>query len=146
MESNIVQPTPRDMEKIATLLAYSSQMALEVGEQALDASLNDLPRLQKLTDIIQQVGSAKQQRLALQALGMSLGQILANQNSNYDWWIIDDEDGRDPCLRYLNTELLVFPQTLISKRVEDGEQFVVEELFTELLTSLNHLVQTKYTS
>jgi hypothetical protein len=129
------------MERIATLLAYSSQMAVEIGQQPMDASLADLPRLQILAETIQQVGDESQQRLALQAVGMSLGQVLATQDGDYDWWMIDDENGRDPCLRYLQTDLLVFPQTLISRRVEEGEAVRVEELYQQIIAQLNNVVE-----
>ncbi len=144
MDANIEQPNQQDMERIATLLAYSNQMALEVGQSPFDASLDDLPRLQSLANIIRQVGSAKQQRLAFQALGMSFGQILAAQDSNYDWWMIDDIDGRDPCLRYRNTDLLVFPLTLISRRVEEGEDVQVDQLYHEITEQLHHKVKQHF--
>jgi len=35
--------------------------------------------------------------------------------------MIEDEYGRDPAIGYKKTTLLVFPQTMISKRVESGE-------------------------
>ena len=140
MDTQLEQPNPQDMERIATLLAYSNQMAIEVGQSPFDASLDDLPRLQSLADIIRQVGSAKQQRLALQALGISFGQVLATQDKNYDWWMIDDVDGRDPCLRYRDTDLLVFPLTLISRRVEEGEEVRVDELYQEITDQLQATV------
>ena len=144
MSQRVEQPSQQDMERISTLLAYSSQMSIEVGEEALDASLDDLPKLQKLTDTIQQVGSEEQQRLALQAVGMSLGQVLATQNRNYDWWMISDEDGRDPCLRYLETDLLVFPQTLVSRRIEDGESVQVAALYEDITCQLQEVVEQQF--
>jgi len=141
MEQLIEQPNSQDMERIATLLAMTSQMAVELGDQALDASLADLPRLQKLTDILMQADGLENQRLGLQAIGMSFGQLLANQNSDYDWWMVDDENGRDPCLRYLETNLLVFPQTLISRRVEDGEAVEVQALYQTITSQLQEQVE-----
>jgi hypothetical protein len=46
--------------------------------------------------------------------------------------MVEDEYGRDPALRYKDTTLLVFPQTMISKRIEDGEGVDVRELFDGL--------------
>ena len=68
----------------------------------------------------------------LEALGMAFGQVFATEVDGYDWWTIEDGFGRDPCLRYRDTHLTLFPRTLLSKRVEDGEPIDVPRLF-ELL-------------
>jgi len=42
---------------------------------------------------------------------------------------INDEYGSDPTIRYRNTTLCVSTLTAISKRVEDGEEVDVADLF-----------------
>jgi hypothetical protein len=64
----------------------------------------------------------------LQALGICLGDCLS-QELLMDWVIVDDEYGRSPALNWPGTTIYVFPQTLISKRIEHGEAVDVEELF-----------------
>jgi hypothetical protein len=46
-----------------------------------------------------------------------------------------------PAIRYKESSLLVFPMTMISKRVEDGEPFDVAELFDGLAKQLAELIQ-----
>ncbi len=144
MEQRIEQPNQQDMERISTLLAYSSQMAVEVMKEPLDASLSDLQRLQTVADTIRHVDSdEEQERLAMQALGMSFGQVIASQDSNYDWWMINDDDGRDPCLRYQQSELLIFPQTIISKRAESGEPLEISALYEQITAQLKDVVENQ---
>ncbi len=51
----------------------------------------------------------------------------------------EDEHGRDPCLRYLETSLRVNPLTMISKRIERGEEVDVAWLFAETESSIARL-------
>jgi len=76
----------------------------------------------------------------LQALGLAFGRAFLNEFPDYDWWMVEDEHGRDPAIRYKETSLLVFPMTMISKRVEDGEPFDVGELFDGLAKQLAELI------
>lgn len=49
-----------------------------------------------------------------------MGDIL-EQTMGLTWVAVEDEDGRDPALRDGDTSILLFPMTMISKRIEDGE-------------------------
>ena len=42
---------------------------------------------------------------------------------------IEDEYGRDPALIFEGTSIVVFPLTMISKRIEKGEDIDVYDLF-----------------
>ncbi|GAB1258931.1 DUF3806 domain-containing protein [Aurantivibrio plasticivorans] len=138
MTAQIEAPSGADMEKIALLLACSQEIASEALGQTMDASLDDLNRIQALLD---EGIEGDQKTLALQALGMTFGQVIATQNTDYDWWIIDDEDGRDPCLRFGETELLIYPQTIISRRIEAGETVDVSALYHSLCEQLDEVAQ-----
>jgi hypothetical protein len=69
--------------------------------------------------------------LKLQSLGVTFGDALA-QALPLDWVIVEDEHGRDPALRLAGTDALLFPLTMISKRVERGEDVNVVSLFQEI--------------
>jgi len=47
-------------------------------------------------------------------------------------------------VRYKQTTLLAFPQTMISKRIEDGEDVNVSELFSGLRERLETLRKDGY--
>jgi uncharacterized protein DUF3806 len=66
-----------------------------------------------------------------QSLGIAFGMILARE-LGLCWVMVDDEYGRDPALQYENTTTLIFPLTIISKRIERGEPPVLRELFDAL--------------
>ncbi len=64
----------------------------------------------------------------LQALGIAFGDALA-QKLMLDWVTVDDEYGCDPALNWPGTSLYSYPLTTISKRIEQGENVNVRELF-----------------
>ena len=72
----------------------------------------------------------------LQSLGIALGDAIA-QKLMLDWVTVDDEHGRCPALNWPGTSILSFPLTMISKRVERGEQVEVQQLFDAVCTDLN---------
>ncbi|MEM8981084.1 MAG: DUF3806 domain-containing protein [Pseudomonadota bacterium] len=65
----------------------------------------------------------------LQSLGIVFGDAFAQQ-LECDWVMVNDEYGRDPALGFEGSTVLIYPLTMISKRVEDGEDFDVIELFS----------------
>jgi hypothetical protein len=72
---------------------------------------------------------AKQETWKLQSLGVTFGDALVQEVPELSWVAVDDEFGRDPALRWLQTNTLAFPLTAISKRVEDGIAVDVYQMF-----------------
>ena len=72
-----------------------------------------------------------EETVKLQSLGITLGDALV-QKLGLEWVAVEDEYGRDPALRLPGTTLLLFPLTMISKRIEKGEQVDVFELFRQI--------------
>jgi len=64
----------------------------------------------------------------LQSLGITLGDALAQQ-LGLTWVAVEDEYGRDPALEDPESTIKLFPLTMISKRVEQGEIVDVRVLF-----------------
>lgn len=67
----------------------------------------------------------------LQSLGITLGDVFV-QDMGLVWVAVEDEYGRDPALSLPGTSVLLFPLTLISKRIERGEDVDVRELYAGL--------------
>ncbi len=63
----------------------------------------------------------------LRALGIFFGDIL-KEKLDLHWIIIDDSFGKDVALEYKNTSIIFFPQTMISKRIEEGDQIELRRL------------------
>jgi hypothetical protein len=70
----------------------------------------------------------KSDKLKLQCLGITFGDALA-QELGMEWVMVTDEHGRDPAIRFPGTTVLIFPLTMISKRVERDEAVHVQGLF-----------------
>jgi hypothetical protein len=85
-------------------------------------------KLQLLDTIIRSDWIEPSETWKLQSLGIALGDAIAQQ-TGLCWVAVEDQHGRDPALRYQNTSLVVFPLTMISKRIERGETVDVHELF-----------------
>ena len=79
--------------------------------------------------------------LKLQCLGATYGAALVQYDECLTWKITTDEYGRDLCLSDRNSSIRLFPLTMISKRVEDGEQIEIKSLFVQTLEMLDNARQ-----
>jgi hypothetical protein len=96
------------------------------GEDAtLKHSKTDFTLLQKLID---DKALRPDQTYELQCLGIALGQVYAAETP-LRWVMVEDEYGRDPALQYPDTTIILFPLTMISKRVEQGREVDVADIF-----------------
>jgi hypothetical protein len=138
-EQTITAPDDADIERLAQHVVRVGQLAAEHLDEDLTDDDADLELVQELLDLGAVPPDATYD---LQCLGTVLGMRLVEASDGIDWAIVEDEHGRDPALRYLDTSLLVFPLTMISKRVEDGEDVDVHELFAHLVADLEQLKRT----
>ena len=140
-EQQIEAPSDSDINAIARAWLHADAVCREVLGEALDGSSVDLARLQKLLDsgLID-----REATYTLQALGIAFGKVFVNDNPGYDWWMVQDEYGRDPTIRYGRSKLLAYPRTMLSKRVEEGERVDVLDLYDGLRTRLAELVEDGY--
>jgi hypothetical protein len=82
----------------------------------------------------------REQTYELQCLGVVLGDALV-QELGMEWIMVEDEFGRDPAVRMPNTTVIAYPLTMISKRIERGEQVDVFDLFNGVATHIGQLKQ-----
>ncbi len=75
---------------------------------------------------------AKDKTWELQSLGIVLGDALTGSVDGLAWWEVTDEYGTDPTLRYKETTLQINALTMISKRVEDGEECDVAHMAAQV--------------
>lgn len=95
----------------------------------------DLRVLQALVDR----GAVKSdQRWELQALGVALGDLFV-ADFGLSWVVVNDEYGRSRALRYKNSDNLIFPVTMISRRVENNIAVDVQELYREIADIVEQL-------
>ena len=69
-----------------------------------------------------------EQTYELQSMGIVLGDVFV-QDMGFHWIIVGDEYGRDPAIKFRDTNVLLFPLTMISKRIERGETVDVFDLY-----------------
>jgi len=115
----------RDVARLEKQRAVVAHAAGERFGISLTRTIADLPVLQRLLD--EQV-FAKSQTYELQCVGVAFGDVLASELP-LRWVIVSDEYGTDPTLRFQNTTLRFNALTMISKRIEDGRQVNLAELF-----------------
>ncbi|MDH3519927.1 MAG: DUF3806 domain-containing protein [Myxococcales bacterium] len=101
-----------------------------VGTPISGGGTEDLRILQQLLD---QHVLKRDQVYELQALGVVLGDVMVAQ-LGYSWVVVQDEIGRSRALRFADSDTLVFPVTMISKRVEKDIRFGVSELYAKAET------------
>ncbi len=137
----IEPPTEADIDQIARALLHAELVATEVLGSKLSGTRHDLTLIQRLLD----TGTIERESTyTLQSLGLAFGRAFLHENSGFDWWMVRDPNGRDPALRYRHSALLVFPKTMLSKRMEDGERPNVTELYDQLSTRLSQLISEGY--
>jgi hypothetical protein len=141
MAQVITAPDEAWITYIAKMWLLGSQISKETVGEEMDGSVSDLARLQRILES-RQVPAVNTREL--QALGIVFGKVFVNETPGYDWWVVEDEYGKDACVRYKETTLLMFPQTVLSKRVEDGEEIDVPELFAGLKERLETIRKENY--
>jgi hypothetical protein len=97
-----------------------------VGTALTGGSLDDLRILQEVLD---RAPPASDDTYGLQAFGVALGDVLAAQ-LGLSWTIYADARGQSRALKIHESEVL-FPVTMISKRVEMNVPFRVEDLYRD---------------
>lgn len=80
------------------------------------------------------------QTYELQCLGIVLGDAFA-QELKMEWITVEDEYGRDPALRLPGTSIILFPLTMLSKRIERGEKIDIFDLFNGVAAEVDKVRQ-----
>lgn len=94
----------------------------------------------RLVDTILKAGWIEpSETLKLQCLGVTLGDAFV-QGAGLTWVMVEDETGRDPALAVEGTSLLLFPLTMISKRIEAGEAVDVYDLYMGMCGKVRELL------
>jgi hypothetical protein len=109
-----------------------------VIEQRLEGDPDELARyataagkLAILNELLVAGVFAPAQTYELQSMGIVLGDVFV-QACGWEWRMVEDEYGRDPCITVPGTTVALFPMTMISKRVEHGGTVDVFALFDEI--------------
>jgi len=88
-------------------------------------------KLKLLDTILKSHWIEKHETAKLQSLGITLGDIIV-QEMNFTWIEVEEENETDPALLLPDTTLILFPMTMISKRIEKDESFDIYEFYEKL--------------
>lgn len=135
MDQNIRELTPEDVGRIEEQEAVVSAMLQDLYGARLTHTELDLDLLQRVLD---HDVLAPGETYLLQCLGIVLGQVFATQTP-LRWITIEDEYGQDPALQYPGTSVVVFPLTMISKRIEEGRDVDVILLYQTVKTEVEQM-------
>lgn len=95
-------------------------------------------KLELLDTIIKSNWIEKNETYNLQSLGITLGDVFV-QDLNFVWIEVKDEHGTDPALQLPDTTLIIYPMTMISKRIQAGEEIDIYELYNLLKEKVNEI-------
>jgi hypothetical protein len=126
-------PDDDDFLWVAERWIAASRFAEACGGQAFCGELTDLDSIQLAVDALAPGADGLDRA---RALGLAFGRVFVENHAGYDWWIFEDEHGRDICLRFRETTLAAFPGEMFANRFEDGEAIDVHELYRGLDTAL----------
>lgn len=137
-EQTISKPLQSDLEGLRERVRWVDARARSrFGNAALSGRLPDLDLLQRLVDA---GGIGRDETFHLQSLGLVLGEVLVSE-LGFHWVIVEDKYGRDLAVKFKDTSVLVFPLTMISKRVERGERPDVRHIFESAKKDLPKYVE-----
>lgn len=107
------------------------------GRQLTGQKSNDFPLLQRLLD---ERRVSNQDIKTLQAMGIIFGDIIAKEQA-LQWTIYIDKYGRSRALAIPKQRDVLFPVTMISRRVQSGASVNIEELYQKALKSTQFIRQ-----
>jgi Domain of unknown function (DUF3806) len=128
----------KEQQQEITALGEADQKLLRDQRAVVEAYLGDEESKRKYETAAGKLGTIRailgagvfkrDQTYELQCLGVVLGDAFV-QELGMEWIMVEDEHGRNPAVRMPGASVILYPLTMISKRVERGEQVDVFDLF-----------------
>lgn len=129
-------PKPADLERFATQRAVIERfLADDDSRQKYKKAVGKLGTLRGLLALNK---FKPDQTYELQCMGIVLGDAFV-QELGMEWIMVEDEHGTDPAVRVPDTTVIIYPLTMISKRVERGETVDVFDLFNGITDQIDQL-------
>lgn len=136
-EQTVSEPGSADLDRLARQRKVVEQLVAGDRDRAgkLETVAGKLGAIRAILD--GQVLKADQ-TYELQCLGIVLGDAFVLE-LGMEWVMVEDDYGRDPAVRLPGTTIMLFPLTMISKRVERGESVDVFDLFNGVAATVDKL-------
>jgi len=124
---------PIDQDFMASQRNRINELAgFHMGRQINGQKANDLEILQALLDRRAVTG---EQTLELQAMGVVMGDLLAAELGLH-WVVYEDRQGRSRALQLGDSEHVLFPVTMISRRAEVGAKVDVNAIYAKAVAAI----------
>jgi hypothetical protein len=128
--------TDADEQRLSDQRAVVTRYLDEDGRKKFETAAGKLGTLRAL---LEANVFRSDQTYELQSMGIVLGDVFV-QDMGFHWLIVEDEYGRDPAIRYAGTSVILFPLTLIAKRIEAGEKVDVFDLYNGVAARAGELI------
>jgi Domain of unknown function (DUF3806) len=136
-EPKTESPSPDDLERLARQRAIC-ESHLGDDETSRASYQTVAGKLELLRALLEKKTFGPEQTYELQCLGVVLGDAFV-QDKGFDWIMVEDEFGRDPAIALPGTSIILYPLTVISKRIERGEVVDVLELFNRIAADVDRM-------
>ena len=136
MDQTLSPLSAADEQRLEEQRAVVTRYLDESGRQKFETAAGKLGTLRALLDA--NVFRAEQ-TFELQSMGIILGDVFV-QDMGFHWVIVEDDYGRDPAIRYRDTSVILYPLTMIAKRIEAGEVVDVFDLYNGLAARAGELI------
>jgi hypothetical protein len=136
MEETIQAATPADHSRIST----HEEVVLKIlrsryGDVQLGHTEDDLNLLQRLSDD----GALRSgQDADLESVGIVFGQVLSS-TMRLQWITVEWQGERTLALQYPNTTVILYPGSMVTKRVNRGERLEFTTLFRALVKQVEKM-------
>jgi Domain of unknown function (DUF3806) len=137
----VATPTTFDQERLTKQRAVIEKFLADDASRAKYATAAG--KLGTLRELLQRKQFAPSQTYELQCMGIVLGDAFV-QKLGMEWVTVTDEHGSDPAVRLPGTSLIIYPLTMISKRVERGEAVDIFDLFNGIADQIDELKKKGY--
>lgn len=136
-EQKVYRPSPADLEVMAQQREVIEKL---LSPSDLETNYRTAPgKLGTLRAILAADVFKADQTFELQSMGVVLGDVFV-LDMGFHWVIVEDAYGRDFGLQYPNSSIIIFPLTMISKRVERGETVDVFELYNGTASEIHRIL------
>jgi hypothetical protein len=139
---------PAQPEQKITALTEADQQRLRSQRAVVEKYLGNEDSRQKYKTAAGKLGTIRavlqaglfkrEQAYELQCLGVILGDAFV-QDMGMEWIMVEEEHDRDPAVRMPKTTIILYPLTMISKRIERGEEVDVFELYNGVAAQVEDL-------
>ncbi len=133
------EPTEADLQ---ILEARRATVVQHLKEDDRSKYLTAAGKLGTLRAILAARIHGPQATYELQSLGIVFGDVVV-QEMGFRWIVVEDAYGRDPAIQFRDTSIIAFPLTMLSKRIERGEEVDVFALYNGLAAKLAQLIENE---